>query len=304
MTRETKVGLLVGLGIILLIGIVVSDHLSVAQHQNAADLTHFADQAQDSVAPAATEQVRFGQTIGQNQRSARPWRPGHDERPAPKGPAKPLPPPADLQPTNPPMTPQDASPGYFPPKAGRLADASPGLSAPPALSQTQFTSRSSPAGQPPTQTPPAASPTAPPQPVIHYVQAGQSLWQIAHQYYGDGEYWRTIAGANPKAVGAKGAVRAGVRLVIPNKAGLARGNQDDRMVQPHNASGQAVGQTTKERERTNGRYTVQSNDSLSSIASRLLGDANRWEQIYDANRDVLGDPDDIRVGQRLKIPAR
>jgi nucleoid-associated protein YgaU len=49
MTRETKVGLLVGLGMILLIGIIVSDHLSVVSNQEAANLTHYADGAQRSV---------------------------------------------------------------------------------------------------------------------------------------------------------------------------------------------------------------------------------------------------------------
>ena len=57
MTRETKVGLLVGLGMILLIGIIVSDHLSVVSQQEAFTPTHFAEQAQRSLngdSPAAT----------------------------------------------------------------------------------------------------------------------------------------------------------------------------------------------------------------------------------------------------------
>ncbi len=51
-------------------------------------------------------------------------------------------------------------------------------------------------------------------------------------------------------------------------------------------------------------YTVQSGDSLSKIAKKLLGDGNAWKKIFDANRDVLDDPDKIRPGQTLKIPAR
>ena len=52
------------------------------------------------------------------------------------------------------------------------------------------------------------------------------------------------------------------------------------------------------------QYTVQSGDSLSKIAKKLLGDGNAWKKIFDANRDVLDDPDKIRPGQTLKIPAR
>jgi nucleoid-associated protein YgaU len=52
-------------------------------------------------------------------------------------------------------------------------------------------------------------------------------------------------------------------------------------------------------------YTVAKGDSLSKIAKRLLGNANDWRQIYDANRDVIGgNPDLIKPGQQLKIPRR
>ena len=53
-----------------------------------------------------------------------------------------------------------------------------------------------------------------------------------------------------------------------------------------------------------GTYTVQSGDSLSKIAREKLGDGNRWREIYDANREVIGDdPDLIKPGQRLRIPG-
>ncbi len=51
-------------------------------------------------------------------------------------------------------------------------------------------------------------------------------------------------------------------------------------------------------------YTVQKGDSLSRIAKNLLGDANAWTRIFQANRDVLEDPDKIFPGQTLKIPPR
>lgn len=41
---------------------------------------------------------------------------------------------------------------------------------------------------------------------------------------------------------------------------------------------------------------------MQSIAKRLYGDGSKWRRIYDANRDVIDDPDLIYPGQRLKIP--
>ena len=50
-------------------------------------------------------------------------------------------------------------------------------------------------------------------------------------------------------------------------------------------------------------YTVQSGDTLSKIAKAHLGDANAYMKIFEANKDQLTDPDKIRPGQVLKIPA-
>ncbi|MBC7367261.1 MAG: SEL1-like repeat protein [Undibacterium sp.] len=49
-------------------------------------------------------------------------------------------------------------------------------------------------------------------------------------------------------------------------------------------------------------HTVLEGDSLTRISSRYYGSANRWQDIYDANRDVLKGENALRPGQRLKIP--
>ena len=51
-------------------------------------------------------------------------------------------------------------------------------------------------------------------------------------------------------------------------------------------------------------YTVVSGDSLSKIAKREYGDANAWPRIFEANRDVIKDPDKIQPGWKLKIPPK
>jgi len=49
-------------------------------------------------------------------------------------------------------------------------------------------------------------------------------------------------------------------------------------------------------------YVVVSGDSLSKIAKREYGDANKWKQIFEANRDIIKDPNLIYPGQKLKLP--
>jgi nucleoid-associated protein YgaU len=49
-------------------------------------------------------------------------------------------------------------------------------------------------------------------------------------------------------------------------------------------------------------YTVVAGDSLSRIAKREFGDANKWHAIYEANRDTIKNPDLIHPGQVLNLP--
>lgn len=50
-------------------------------------------------------------------------------------------------------------------------------------------------------------------------------------------------------------------------------------------------------------YTVKSGDNLSKIAKQFYGDANKYPVIFEANKPMLKDPNEIFVGQVLRIPA-
>jgi nucleoid-associated protein YgaU len=50
------------------------------------------------------------------------------------------------------------------------------------------------------------------------------------------------------------------------------------------------------------QYTVVGGDTLSGIAQKYYGDANRWPIVFEANRHQLQDPDHIFPGQVLRIP--
>jgi nucleoid-associated protein YgaU len=51
-------------------------------------------------------------------------------------------------------------------------------------------------------------------------------------------------------------------------------------------------------------YTVKSGDTLSDIAQSEMGDAKRWPELYEANKDAVGkNPDMIHPGLELRIPV-
>jgi len=50
-------------------------------------------------------------------------------------------------------------------------------------------------------------------------------------------------------------------------------------------------------------YTVQSGDTLSSIAARFYGNAADWNALYHVNSAVISNPNEIYVGEVLKVPA-
>jgi nucleoid-associated protein YgaU len=49
-------------------------------------------------------------------------------------------------------------------------------------------------------------------------------------------------------------------------------------------------------------YEIVSGDSLSAIAKKYYGKASEYPRIFEANREVIKDPDLIFVGQKIRIP--
>jgi nucleoid-associated protein YgaU len=70
--------------------------------------------------------------------------------------------------------------------------------------------------------------------------------------------------------------------------------QDEAKSEPDGAASAPAGTTVV--------YEVRAEDTLSRIAAKVYGDANAWQRIFDANRDLLEGPDDLSLGMRLIIP--
>lgn len=49
-------------------------------------------------------------------------------------------------------------------------------------------------------------------------------------------------------------------------------------------------------------YVIESGDTLSHIAKRYYGNANKWPRLFEANREVIQDADKIFPGQKIRIP--
>jgi nucleoid-associated protein YgaU len=50
------------------------------------------------------------------------------------------------------------------------------------------------------------------------------------------------------------------------------------------------------------QYIVKGGDTLSRLSERFYNSADKWEKIYEANRDTVKNPNYIYIGQRLTIP--
>ncbi len=49
-------------------------------------------------------------------------------------------------------------------------------------------------------------------------------------------------------------------------------------------------------------YEIKSGDTLSGIAKEFYGDFGMYTKIFEANREVIEDPDKIYPGQKIRIP--
>jgi nucleoid-associated protein YgaU len=118
----------------------------------------------------------------------------------------------------------------------------------------------------------------------------QEQVRLSHIHIQDNKLF--IQGVAPSEP-AKNKVWNQIKVVNPN---WAQELVADITVDP-NAKTAAAPSASAERT-----YTVQAGDSLSKISKQFYGAANDYMKIFEANKDVLSDPNKIYPGQKLKIP--
>jgi len=92
-------------------------------------------------------------------------------------------------------------------------------------------------------------------------------------------------------------------LVLGNTKGVAHVN-DQIQVAARPAAAQPAAPAPAQAVPPSQFYEVKSGDTLSAIAKQFYGDANRYSAIFEANKPMLKDPDEIYPGQVLRIPQQ
>ncbi len=49
-------------------------------------------------------------------------------------------------------------------------------------------------------------------------------------------------------------------------------------------------------------YEIKKGDTLGAIAKQFYGNASQYMRIFEANREIISDPDKIYPGQKIRIP--
>lgn len=125
----------------------------------------------------------------------------------------------------------------------------------------------------------------PPPPTTDYtVGAGDTMESIAKSWFGDHRKWIIISQENPLVDPMR--LRTGQVLRLP-----------PRTARIEDVPADVVDQLTRGTV-----YIVKEGDTLSGIASKFYGKSSLYDMIFDANRDQLSTPNDLRLGQHLKIP--
>jgi nucleoid-associated protein YgaU len=174
------------------------------------------------------------------------------------------------------------------------------------------------------------------------VESGDSFWSISAKQYGTGKYFRALEEYNRDRVkSSDGTLKPGMVIVLPDvsvlkmrpatsasipanrTSGTATSRDSltapatDRPVprrelrtsDPMDATGQsaptgasrpAAGSSNSSRTNV---HIVEEGDTLSEIALRKLGTSKRWDEIYRLNKDRIADPNRLKVGTELKLPA-
>jgi len=142
-------------------------------------------------------------------------------------------------------------------------------------------------------------------PVRYRVNPGDTLSQIASRFYGSrsARCVDAIFDANRERLESPDMLRVGMELVIPDIDGA----QAKAKSLPE-AGRVAAGASAENQDSGTGAsftwYQIERNDGYANIARAQLGDANRWREIHELNKDKFPDPQRIREGVRIKLPAQ
>jgi nucleoid-associated protein YgaU len=132
------------------------------------------------------------------------------------------------------------------------------------------------------------------EPVYYKVQSNDNLFKIAREHYGDGQKWIKIFEANSDSMPDSNSLYVGQVILIPDISAEKESNVG--------FLAQVSGRVDKERPVNVDTHTVKAGDTLYRIAEEYYDDASVWTMILEANEDTLEDEGSLIKGQVLILP--
>ncbi len=141
----------------------------------------------------------------------------------------------------------------------------------------------------------------------YIVKSGDSLASIAVKFYGAKEGNRRvnidrIFNANKNVLKSSDEIYEGQKLVIPSLPGSTTETASSSTSTAGRIT--AGGSNAAVRSASDKEYVVAEGDSLWKIADAKLGNGTRYTEILKLNSDVLKNEDSLSVGMKLKLPAK
>ncbi len=298
MTRETKIGLLVGLAFIIVIGILLSDHMSSTTEPVAAPLTNTAGNVRDSVAAPVTDPPPITvvtQNITPRDTVSTHSDPGQSiVRVGPGG-------------NNTPIQIRQVTVTQVPSEPGKNGDSPASQVGQPGSLQEVARANGEPiigASGADSTSVPAGGNTA----RKYTAQAGDTLNRLAGRFLGGNTKANRdlIVNANPSLKSNPNKIIVGRAYIIPGSAADAQptGAQPLPITQVPATPTAPVAASPAASDQAQFWYTVKENDSLWSIAADQLGNGSAWTAIKDLNADVLKGNGSIHPNMKLRLPAK
>jgi len=139
----------------------------------------------------------------------------------------------------------------------------------------------------------------------YQVQPNDNYWVISQRLYGSGAYFKALAEHNRGKVPREDRLDVGEVISAPGVVELEKAYPDlcPKPSRRETVRSRASLVSTRTPYAGGRVYVVEEGDTLFDIARHLLGKASRWVEIYQLNRDLVGDdPSYINSGMQLVVP--
>ena len=129
---------------------------------------------------------------------------------------------------------------------------------------------------------------------IHKVNPNDSLFKLSRKYYGDEAKWHKIYEVNRGNMSSPNALYIGQELLIPEITLAKKVTLSMEVPLKKRQDSEMSIKTTE--------HTIVSGDTLYHLARKYYDDSTMWRKIYEANEDTIEDESFLVKGQILIIP--